>query len=88
MRRVVIDLKNYVHLNEVLKKIAKNNPMTGFVSAEGLTANPDNLHFSAAALREFGERYYSEFKKLERADKVFLEKCAPDQAIRTEIERL
>lgn len=80
--------QNYPRVNEALQNIAKADAMTGFVPAHDLGANPDKLHFSAAALREFGERYYREFKKLERADKVFLEKCTPDQAIRTEIERL
>jgi hypothetical protein len=62
--------------------------MTGFVSAEGLGANPDNLHFSATALREFGVRYYNEFVKLEDKNKSFAEKSTPDQAIRTDIESL
>ena len=70
MRRVVIDLKNYVHLNEVLKKIAKNNPMTGFVSAEGLTANPDNLHFNAKSLYEFGIRYFKEYENFEMGERI------------------
>ena len=38
---------------------------TGFVSAKGLGANPDNLHFNSKSLREFGVRYYKEFEKLE-----------------------
>ena len=79
---------NYVHVNEALQAMAKKLPMTGFVSAEGLTANADNLHFNAASLREFGLRYYGEFKKLERKDKVFVEKTAQDAAIRTELELL
>ena len=62
--------------------------MTGFVSAEGLGANPDNLHFSAPSLREFGVRYYREFLKLEDKNKVFIEKATPDEAIRTEFEHL
>lgn len=80
--------KNYIYVNDALKNLAAKKSMTGFVSAEGLGANPDNLHFSAAALREFGIRYYSEFKKLEDKNKIFLEKCTPDQAIRNDIERL
>ncbi len=80
--------KNYPLVNEALCRIADADAMTGFVPAHGLGGNPDNLHFSAAALREFGERYYREFRKLENKDKVFLEKHTPDQAIRTEIERL
>lgn len=79
---------NYLHINNALKQFAEENPTTGFVSAEGLGANPDNLHFSAKALREFGVRYYDEFKKLEDKNKVFAEKVSADAAIRTEIENL
>ena len=81
-------LKNYIYVNEALKKVAEKNAMTGFVPANGLGANPDNLHFSAEALREFGVRYYEEFKKLEDKNKVFAEKSTADQVIRTEIENL
>lgn len=80
--------ENYVHINEALCKVAEKNSMIGFVPAKGLGANPDNLHFSAAALREFGERYYFEFKKLEKKDKAFVEKCTEDQAIKNDIENL
>ena len=79
---------NYVYVNEALQSMAEHLPMTGFVSAEGLTANEDNLHFNAASLREFGLRYYEEFKKLERKDKVFVEKSSQDAAIRSEFELL
>lgn len=80
--------KNYPHINEALKSIAKIREMTGFVSAEGLTSNPDRLHFNAKSLREFGERYYKEFLKLEDKNKVFTEKPNADTAIRTELENL
>ena len=79
---------NYLHVNSALKHYADENNMTGFVSAEGLGGNPDNLHFSAEALREFGKRYYCEFLKLEDKSKVFEEKVSPDAAIKTEIENL
>ena len=62
--------------------------MMGFVSAEGLLSNPDYLHFSAEALREFGLRYYEKFKELERVDKVFEEKAEADAAIRSAMELL
>ena len=80
--------QNYVYVNEALQRVAEKNPMTGFVPAHGLGANPDNLHFSASALREFGERYYSEFKKLESKDKSFAEKQTSDQLIQNAIECL
>ena len=81
-------LKNYDYVNEALKSIAEKNIMAGFVSAEGLQSNPDNLHFSSKALREFGLRYYEEFKKLEVADKIFVDKPDMDDALRTEMELL
>ena len=80
--------KNYVYVNDALAHFADNHAMTGFVSAKGLLANPDNLHFSAAALREFGLRYYEIFKTLEDKNKVFVEKSTPDLAIRNDIENL
>ena len=80
--------KNYFYINEALEKVANKNQMMGYVSAKGLGANPDNLHFSSKALREFGVRYYEEFKKLEDKNKVFVEKSTPDQAIRNDIEHL
>ena len=58
------DFSNYIHINSALKNIADNDKTVGFASAEGLSANPDNLHFSAKALREFGIRYYEEYKKI------------------------
>lgn len=55
---------NYTKVNKILEAIAAQEKNVGFVSAKGLGANPDNLHFSAAALHEFGLRYYEEYKKL------------------------
>ncbi len=78
----------YPRINETLEKIAKENPMTGFVSAKGLTANPDNLHFNTKSLVEFGVRYYEEFKKLEDKNKLFTEKGKEDDSIRSEMELL
>ncbi len=80
--------KNYVHVNKALQSVAQNNDMTAYVPADGLKSNPDYLHFSAEALREFGVRYYNEFKKIEDKNKVFEEKCTVDQAIRNNIESL
>lgn len=81
-------LVNYVHVNASLQQIAQKRERVGFVSAEGLGANPDNLHFSAAALREFGVRYYEEFLKHEDNNKVFEEKPSPDLAIVNAMELL
>lgn len=43
---------------------------------------------NAKALREFGLRYYAEFKKIEDKNRVFEEKENMDDAIRTEMEKL
>lgn len=80
--------KNYVHINNALRNVAEKMPMTGFVPADGLDSNPDKLHFSAKALREFGVRYYNEFLKLEDKNKIFVEKYSADSGIRTELEHL
>jgi len=58
------DIKNYVYVNEALEKVAKELPNCAFVSAKGLTSNPDFVHFNSASLREFGLRYYEAYKKL------------------------
>lgn len=80
--------KNYIYVNEALERVADKNKMTCFVSAKGLGANPDNLHFSSKALREFGVRYYEEFVKIEDKNKMFAERSTLDQAIRNDIEHL
>ncbi|MBQ7923306.1 MAG: sialate O-acetylesterase [Clostridia bacterium] len=36
---------NFRAVNKTLENMAEKDEMTGFVSAEGLTSNPDNLHF-------------------------------------------
>lgn len=82
------DMRNYIHINEALIRIAEQNPMTGFVSAKGLTANPDNLHFSAESLYEFGNRYFEEFEKLRNPNKEFDEKSMDESLIRREMEML
>lgn len=56
---------SYIYVNGALKRIGETNEMTGFVSAEGLESNPDNLHFNSKSLRKFGIRYYQEFLKFE-----------------------
>lgn len=82
------NLKNYVYVNKALENIAKHNEMTGFVCADGLTSNPDKLHFNSKSLREFGKRYYAEFLKLEDKNKIFIEKLSEDDAVRTAMEEL
>ena len=81
-------LKNYHYVNDALKNVASRYEMTGFVSAEGLSANPDNIHFNAQSLREFGLRYYKEFCKLERQDQIFTKKSVQDDVPGTGLEDL
>lgn len=80
--------QNYFHINKQIEAFVKEEPMTGFVSAKGLSGNPDHLHFSAAALREFGTRYYAEFLKLEDKTKVFTDKTANTDARQNDIALL
>lgn len=75
-------------VNNSLQKMANDDPLIGFVSAEGLGANPDNLHFSAKALREFGHRYYEEFLKMENKEVVRSEKSADAAMAKSEMEAL
>ena len=62
--------------------------MTGFVSAEGLTANPDNLHFNAKSLYEFGLRYFDVFESLQTYRNNSSENNIIADTKRTEMELL
>ena len=88
LRTVSPNLVNYTAVNRALMRICESENFYAFASAEGLSANEDNLHFSAAALREFGVRYYRAFERIENKDRVFEEKPSPDDAIRSEMEAL
>ena len=79
--------QNYTYVNEALQKVAKKEPNMGFVSAEGLGPNPDNLHFCAKALREFGLRYYDVFRSLEK-ESTASEKSAASAMAQSEMEAL
>ena len=79
-------LKNYPQVNEQLHEIVKANKLTGVATADGLTANADNVHFNAKSLYEFGLRYFAEFEKFADKNKVFTEKEI--DAIRSRMELL
>ena len=81
-------LINYIHVNNALKNTATSNEMTGFVSAEGLTANPDNLHFNAKSLYEFGLRYFDVFESLQTYRNNSSENNIIADTKRTEMELL
>lgn len=81
--------KNYPYVNEQLEKIAREYPHCTFVSAKGLGSNPDNLHFSAAALEEFGVRYFDAFRTTEAYAKSLDEsEIVRHEEILTEMEKL
>jgi hypothetical protein len=81
-------LVNYTHINQALIQFAERTPNTVFASAEGLTSNPDKLHFNHQSLQKFGLRYYDAFKTVEDKTRIFDEKSKMDDAIRTEMELL
>lgn len=80
------NLAHYDKVNAALRQIAATQPMTGFVSAEGLDANPDNLHFSAHSLYVFGRRYFAVYEQLRDKNKRFADK--PAESIRRAMEML
>ncbi|KFF22896.1 sialate O-acetylesterase [Chryseobacterium sp. JM1] len=50
-------------VNAALMQFAKDQQHCYFVSAKGLTANPDNIHFNAVSQRKFGVRYFKAFQE-------------------------
>lgn len=53
----------YSQVNLALQEFATNIPNCYYVTASGLTANPDGLHFDAISQRRFGIRYFEAFHK-------------------------
>ena len=66
--------RNYIHINDALKRVEKEEPLVSYVPATGLTSNADRMHFNASSLREFGLRYYRAFRGLEDRFRVWPEK--------------
>ena len=64
-----------------LLKFAREQENSCFVTAEGLTPNPDGIHMDAVSQRRFGVRYYEAFVKREHVLKPIenemelLERC-------------
>lgn len=52
-------------VNTQLHSLPTLVPRVAIVSAEGLQANSDQVHFDAASLREFGKRYAAALQKLQ-----------------------
>lgn len=51
----------YNFINEELKKFAFEQDNCYFVTASGLTSNPDGIHIDAISQRKFGLRYFEAF---------------------------
>jgi hypothetical protein len=54
-------------IDRAQRQVASSVPLCAFVPSDGLAAKPDNLHFDAPALREFGRRYAAVFAELTRS---------------------
>jgi len=71
----------YQLINEELQKYAQGNENCYYVTAKGLTANPDGIHNNAMSQRIFGIRYYEAYLKKEHIyepltnEKELVDKC-------------
>ncbi|MBK1812806.1 sialate O-acetylesterase [Clostridium sp. YIM B02505] len=52
-------------VTQVIMEFAKANKNCYFVTASGLTPNPDGIHINAASQRVFGLRYFEAYDKLQ-----------------------
>ena len=75
-------------VNAVLEAFAAEQPFMGFVPATGLTANPDNLHFNAKSLYEFGLRYFDVYQKVVDPNRVIAAEVSVDDSKRSAMEAL
>lgn len=53
----------YTQINEVIKTVAEAKDNCFYVMAQGLTANPDEIHIDAQSQRLLGMRYYTAFSQ-------------------------
>ena len=84
-RKEAEHLENYEKINAALQKVAEVDTYCAYVPAHGLSANPDNLHFSAASLSEFGYRYFEAYNSLPFTNDPV---NTYDNTERTELEQL
>lgn len=76
-----LNCTEYELVNEQLLKFAREQENSCFVTAEGLTPNPDGIHMDAVSQRRFGVRYNEAFVKREHVLKPIenemelLERC-------------
>lgn len=55
--------KDYPLVNQALQHFAETQPDCYFVTAAGLSANPDGVHINAVSQRIFGLRYFEAFHR-------------------------
>ena len=53
----------YKEINQLLKQAADQEDNCYFVTAKGLTPNPDSIHLNAVSQRKLGLRYYQAFSR-------------------------
>jgi hypothetical protein len=58
-----LNCTEYELVNHELQRFASEQKNSYFVTAEGLTSNPDGIHMNAVSQRKFGIRYYAAFSK-------------------------
>jgi len=51
----------YEEINAEIKRVAREQDHCYYVTAQGLTSNPDAIHIDAISQRVFGVRYYAAF---------------------------
>lgn len=57
---------SYAPFNAMLAQVTNAVPRSALVSSAGLGSNPDKVHFSADALRDFGKRYFEAYEKVRK----------------------
>jgi len=50
-------------MNANFRQIVREIPNCALASSEGLTLNPDGIHFNSVSLRVFGKRYFKAYKE-------------------------
>ncbi|MFW0760659.1 sialate O-acetylesterase [Staphylococcus cohnii] len=58
----------YQEINKIIKNVAQKEHHCYFVTAEGLTANPDGIHIDGFSQRLFGIRYYEAFSSAKNVE--------------------
>lgn len=81
-------LKNYPKINDALQSVSQELTNAAFVSAQGLTPNPDFLHFNAESLYAFGLRYFDVYEENFSTHAFSASEAASEDLSRREMELL